>query len=154
MYCGRQLPLLQHTSLVSGKPDAHWGLHDVLPQHTSSGKGGQACLLWATLLQHKLVEWPGRQLCFCRLMLDPTATFGGHRSHIASRLVQVGRRVLLLTASTVGTCADFAVAILFSQTYVPGQVNLPYGASIASVVLVSIACARSVSPAALRTACS
>ena len=46
--------------------------------------------------------------------------------------------MLLLTASTVGTLADFAVAILFSQTYVPGQVNLPYGASIASVVLVRI----------------
>eukprot|EP00891_Asterochloris_glomerata_P007570 jgi/Astpho2/7570/Aster-02476 len=51
---------------------------------------------------------------------------------------KVGRRVLLLTASTVGTMADFAVAILFSQTYVPGQVNLPYGASIASVVLIGL----------------
>ncbi len=68
--------------------------------------------------------------------------------------MQVGRRVLLLTASTVGTMADFAVAILFSQTYVPGQVNLPYGASIASVVLVSIACPCLIRTATLSTACS
>lgn len=51
--------------------------------------------------------------------------------------LQVGRRVLLLTASTVGTIADIAVAILFAETY-NGTSALPYGASIASVVLVRV----------------
>jgi hypothetical protein len=50
--------------------------------------------------------------------------------------MQVGRRFLLISGSIMGLCADFAVAIVFSLTYSGGP-YLPYGASIASVVLVS-----------------
>jgi sugar porter (SP) family MFS transporter len=50
---------------------------------------------------------------------------------------KVGRRPLLISASIVGTIADFAVAILFAQTY-NGTAYLPYGASIGSIVLIGL----------------
>ena len=53
-------------------------------------------------------------------------------------LMQVGRRILLLTGSTLGLLADFTVAIVFNVTY-SGGANLPPSASIASIVLVQIA---------------
>lgn len=53
-------------------------------------------------------------------------------------LMQVGRRILLLTGSTLGLLADFIVAIVFAVTY-SGGANLPPSASIASIVLVQIA---------------
>ena len=52
--------------------------------------------------------------------------------------MQVGRRILLLTGSTLGLLADFIVAIVFAVTY-SGGANLPPSASIASIVLVQIA---------------
>ncbi len=51
--------------------------------------------------------------------------------------MQVGRRSLLISGSILGLLADFAVAIVFALSYSGGP-NLPTGASIAAIVLVSV----------------
>lgn len=50
---------------------------------------------------------------------------------------KVGRRVLLVSGSTLGFAAEIAVAIVFATSASSNAINLPYGASIASIVLVS-----------------
>ncbi len=52
---------------------------------------------------------------------------------------KVGRRVLLVSGSALGFAAEIAVAIVFATSASSNAVNLPYGASIASIVLVSMA---------------
>ena len=52
---------------------------------------------------------------------------------------KVGRRVLLVSGSALGFAAEIAVAIVFATSASSNAINLPYGASIASIVLVSMA---------------
>ena len=49
---------------------------------------------------------------------------------------RLGRRMLLLTGSTFGFVTEIAVAITLATTASTAAVDLPYGASIASIVLV------------------
>jgi len=53
---------------------------------------------------------------------------------------KVGRRVLLVSGSALGFAAEIAVAIVFATSASNNAINLPYGASIASIVLVSRTC--------------
>ena len=50
---------------------------------------------------------------------------------------RLGRRMLLLTGSTFGFVTEIAVAVTLATTASTAAVDLPYGASIASIVLVS-----------------
>ncbi len=52
---------------------------------------------------------------------------------------QSWRRVLLVSGSALGFAAEIAVAIVFATSASNNAINLPYGASIASIVLVSMA---------------
>ena len=49
---------------------------------------------------------------------------------------RVGRRMLLVSGSALGFAAEIAVAVVFATSASSNAVNLPYGASIASIVLV------------------
>ncbi|KAL0036126.1 hypothetical protein WJX79_004397 [Trebouxia sp. C0005] len=51
---------------------------------------------------------------------------------------KVGRRVLLVSGSTLGFAAEIAVAIVFATSASSNAINLPYGASIASIVLIGL----------------
>ena len=50
---------------------------------------------------------------------------------------RIGRRVLLISGSILGFCAEIAVAIVFAVAASDTSANLPFGASIAAIVLVS-----------------
>ena len=50
---------------------------------------------------------------------------------------KVGRRVLLISGSALGLAAEVAVAVVFAVSASANAVNLPYGASIAAIILVS-----------------
>ena len=50
---------------------------------------------------------------------------------------RVGRRTLLISGSCLGFAAEVAVAIVFAVAAGTNAINLPYGASIAAIVLVS-----------------
>lgn len=50
---------------------------------------------------------------------------------------RVGRRTLLISGSCLGFAAEIAVAIVFAVSAGTNAINLPYGASIAAIVLVS-----------------
>lgn len=50
---------------------------------------------------------------------------------------KVGRRTLLISGSMLGFLSEIAVAIVFAVTAGKNAINLPYGASIAAIVLVS-----------------
>lgn len=50
---------------------------------------------------------------------------------------RVGRRTLLISGSVLGFAAEIAVAIVFAVAAGKNAVNLPFGASIAAIVLVS-----------------
>ena len=50
---------------------------------------------------------------------------------------KVGRRTLLISGSMLGFASEVAVAIVFAVSASNNAVNLPYGASIAAIVLVS-----------------
>ena len=50
---------------------------------------------------------------------------------------KVGRRTLLMGGSLLGFLSEIAVAIVFAVSAGKNAVNLPYGASIAAIVLVS-----------------
>lgn len=49
---------------------------------------------------------------------------------------RVGRRMLLVSGSALGFAAEIAVAVVFATSASSNAINLPYGASIASIVLV------------------
>ena len=51
---------------------------------------------------------------------------------------RVGRRTLLISGSVLGFAAEIAVAIVFAVAAGKNAVNLPFGASIAAIVLVSV----------------
>jgi len=50
---------------------------------------------------------------------------------------RVGRRTLLISGSILGFAAEIAVAIVFAVAAGSNAVSLPFGASIAAIVLVS-----------------
>jgi len=51
---------------------------------------------------------------------------------------RVGRRTLLISGSVLGFAAEIAVAIVFAVAAGKNAVDLPFGASIAAIVLVSV----------------
>ncbi|DBA99607.1 TPA: species-specific tRNA processing, variant 3 [Trebouxia sp. C0006] len=51
---------------------------------------------------------------------------------------KVGRRVLLVSGSALGFAAEIAVAIVFATSASSNAINLPYGASITSIVLIGL----------------
>ena len=53
---------------------------------------------------------------------------------------RVGRRTLLISGSALGFAAEVAVAIVFAVGAGANAINLPYGASIAAICLVSVLC--------------
>lgn len=50
---------------------------------------------------------------------------------------KVGRRTLLMGGSLLGFASEIAVAVVFAVSAGANAINLPYGASIAAIVLVS-----------------
>ena len=52
---------------------------------------------------------------------------------------RVGRRTLLISGSMLGFASEIAVAIVFAVSAGTNAVALPYGASIAAIVLVGAA---------------
>lgn len=50
---------------------------------------------------------------------------------------KVGRRTLLMGGSLLGFVSEIAVAVVFAVSAGKNAINLPYGASIAAIVLVS-----------------
>ena len=51
---------------------------------------------------------------------------------------KIGRRTLLISGSILGFAAEIAVAVVFAVAAGSNAVNLPFGASIAAIVLVSV----------------
>lgn len=51
---------------------------------------------------------------------------------------KIGRRTLLISGSILGFASEIAVAIVFAVAAGSNAANLPFGASIAAIVLVSI----------------
>ena len=51
---------------------------------------------------------------------------------------KIGRRTLLISGSMLGFASEIAVAVVFAVSAGANAVNLPYGASLAAIVLVGV----------------